>query len=206
MGRSLRADCFWRLTSAVVGLSERPSAHPHPVHSPLSHKATSISHELAIESHHPNSIGAIFRLFVGHSNHLLRRTSAQKKVPARIVAEPCPISRHFQLLSSLPRSQDEVRKVHPQSADFWLGRILPRLQVSQKIINSLEKGRLADAALFATGIRPEDSATGQSAVSPQPQILPNIEGSDELQIHKAPSSSNWNESSKRSTTFTSKGG
>ncbi|SNX83846.1 probable PHO81 - cyclin-dependent kinase inhibitor [Melanopsichium pennsylvanicum] len=55
----------------------------------------------------------------------------------------------------------------------------------KKIINSLEKGRLADAALFATGVRPEYSANGQSTVSPQPQILPNIEGSDELQIHKA---------------------
>ncbi|EST05153.1 Glycerophosphoryl diester phosphodiesterase [Kalmanozyma brasiliensis GHG001] len=55
----------------------------------------------------------------------------------------------------------------------------------KKIINSLEKGRLADAALFATGIRPEDVASGQSTTSPQPQILPNIEGSDELQIHKA---------------------
>ena len=55
----------------------------------------------------------------------------------------------------------------------------------KKIINSLEKGRLADAALFATGVRPEYSANGQSAVSPQPQILPHIEGSDELQIHKA---------------------
>ncbi|SPO23827.1 probable PHO81 - cyclin-dependent kinase inhibitor [Ustilago trichophora] len=55
----------------------------------------------------------------------------------------------------------------------------------KKIINSLEKGRLADAALFATGVRPEYNANGQSAISPQPQILPRIEGSDELQIHKA---------------------
>ncbi|CDS01347.1 probable PHO81-cyclin-dependent kinase inhibitor [Sporisorium scitamineum] len=55
----------------------------------------------------------------------------------------------------------------------------------KKIINSLEKGRLADAALFATGVRPEYNANGQSTVSPQPQILPHIEGSDELQIHKA---------------------
>ncbi|KAJ1018224.1 hypothetical protein NDA18_006383 [Ustilago nuda] len=55
----------------------------------------------------------------------------------------------------------------------------------KKIINSLEKGRLADAALFATGVRPEYNANGQSTVSPQPQILPHIQGSDELQIHKA---------------------
>ncbi|SJX63086.1 probable PHO81-cyclin-dependent kinase inhibitor [Sporisorium reilianum f. sp. reilianum] len=55
----------------------------------------------------------------------------------------------------------------------------------KKIINSLEKGRLADAALFATGVRPEYNANGQSTISPQPQILPQIEGSDELQIHKA---------------------
>lgn len=55
----------------------------------------------------------------------------------------------------------------------------------KKIINSLEKGRLADAALFATGVRPEETTNGQPTVSPQPQILPHVEGSDELQIHKA---------------------
>lgn len=55
----------------------------------------------------------------------------------------------------------------------------------KKIINSLEKGRLGDAALFATGVRPEESVNSQSTVSPEPQILPRVEGSDELQIHKA---------------------
>ncbi|EPQ30369.1 uncharacterized protein PFL1_01895 [Pseudozyma flocculosa PF-1] len=56
----------------------------------------------------------------------------------------------------------------------------------KKIINSLEKGRLADAALFATGVRPDYGANGERADSPaQPQLLPKIEGSDELQIHKA---------------------
>ncbi len=56
----------------------------------------------------------------------------------------------------------------------------------KKIINSLEKGRLADAALFATGIRPDYNVNGESTVSPpQAQLLPNLEGSDELQIHKA---------------------
>lgn len=61
-----------------------------------------------------------------------------------------------------------------------------RLPASQ-IINSLEKGRLADAALFATGVRPEHGANGetQSPSSGQPQLLPKIEGSDELQVHKA---------------------
>lgn len=60
----------------------------------------------------------------------------------------------------------------------------------KKIINSLEKGRLADAALFATGVRPEDASTAANAdasivSSPQPQILAQLQGSDELQIHKA---------------------
>lgn len=52
----------------------------------------------------------------------------------------------------------------------------------KKIINSLEKGRLADAALFATGVRPEDIAVGDATTA---QILPKTEGSDELQAHKA---------------------
>ncbi|KAN0064831.1 phosphate system positive regulatory protein pho81 [Thecaphora frezii] len=59
----------------------------------------------------------------------------------------------------------------------------------KKIINSLEKGRLADAALFATGVRPEyvssNGDQGEAESPAQPQILPKIEGSDELQIHKA---------------------
>lgn len=55
----------------------------------------------------------------------------------------------------------------------------------KKIINSLEKGRLADAALFATGVRPEHSVDDQATVSPQPQILSHVEGADELQVHKA---------------------
>ncbi|CAO1628880.1 unnamed protein product [Sympodiomycopsis kandeliae] len=50
----------------------------------------------------------------------------------------------------------------------------------KKIINSLEKGRLGDAALFATGVRPEYEADSTSA-----QILPRLEGADELQAHKA---------------------
>lgn len=53
----------------------------------------------------------------------------------------------------------------------------------KKIINSLEKGRLGDAALFATGVRPDYGANADSIS--QPQILPRTEGSDELQIHKA---------------------
>ena len=56
----------------------------------------------------------------------------------------------------------------------------------KKIINSLEKGRLGDAALFATGVRPdyipEDTATTETDDT---QILPRSEKSDELQVHKA---------------------
>ena len=48
----------------------------------------------------------------------------------------------------------------------------------KKIINSLEKGRLADAALFATGVRPDDADNNA-------QILPQLQGVDELQTHKA---------------------
>lgn len=53
----------------------------------------------------------------------------------------------------------------------------------KKIINSLEKGRLADAALFATGVRPEYIPGEQQDTNPQ--ILPKQEGADELQAHKA---------------------
>ncbi|MCO5613954.1 hypothetical protein L7F22_068234 [Adiantum nelumboides] len=72
----------------------------------------------------------------------------------------------------------------------------------KKIINSLEKGRLTDAALFASGIRPEQipngdgvsaaaaAAGGQHSASfsdsgAEAQILPRTEGSDELRAHKA---------------------
>lgn len=79
----------------------------------------------------------------------------------------------------------------------------------KKIINSLEKGRLTDAALFASGIRPENISNGQSGAAPSitaatagaaasggepasysgagtnAQILPRSEKSDELQAHKA---------------------
>lgn len=70
----------------------------------------------------------------------------------------------------------------------------------KKIINSLEKGRLGDAALFATGIRPEYipvlsaseaaavGSTDSDAVSSAEktaQILPKAQASDELQAHKA---------------------
>ncbi|WFD31476.1 phosphate system positive regulatory protein pho81 [Malassezia sp. CBS 17886] len=49
----------------------------------------------------------------------------------------------------------------------------------KKIINSLEKGRLADAALFATSVRPADDA-------PQPPLLAAAESpASELQVHKA---------------------
>lgn len=49
----------------------------------------------------------------------------------------------------------------------------------KKIINSLEKGRLADAALFATSVRPEETSDG-----PQP-LLPIDSPGSELQVHKA---------------------
>ncbi|PWN50718.1 hypothetical protein IE53DRAFT_81647 [Violaceomyces palustris] len=65
----------------------------------------------------------------------------------------------------------------------------------KKIINSLEKGRLGDAALFATGVRPDEIPNGSNVPDQQQedasaavtgaQILPKVEGSDELQIHKA---------------------
>lgn len=67
----------------------------------------------------------------------------------------------------------------------------------KKIINSLEKGRLGDAALFASGIRPEHLSNGvtPASVGGEPasysgagtnaQILPRAGGSDELQAHKA---------------------
>ena len=49
----------------------------------------------------------------------------------------------------------------------------------KKIINSLEKGRIADAALFATSVRPEETSDG-----PQP-LLPIDSPGSELQVHKA---------------------
>jgi CDK inhibitor PHO81 len=67
----------------------------------------------------------------------------------------------------------------------------------KKIINSLEKGRLGDAALFASGIRPEHLSNGvtPASVGGEPasysgagtnaQIIPRAGGSDELQAHKA---------------------
>lgn len=65
----------------------------------------------------------------------------------------------------------------------------------KKIINSLEKGRLGDAALFATGVRPEyipeDQTTTTTADGVEhasdgtAQILPKAKGSAELQAHKA---------------------
>ncbi|CAO1625908.1 unnamed protein product [Parajaminaea phylloscopi] len=73
----------------------------------------------------------------------------------------------------------------------------------KKIINSLEKGRLGDAALFATGVRPEyvpdvaEEVTAASAAGDgnaqasvhladqTAQILPKVEPATELQAHKA---------------------
>lgn len=49
----------------------------------------------------------------------------------------------------------------------------------KKIINSLEKGRLGDAALFATGVRPSDSSQGAES------LLGNESPASELQVHKA---------------------
>jgi CDK inhibitor PHO81 len=57
----------------------------------------------------------------------------------------------------------------------------------------LEKGRLGDAALFASGIRPEHLNNGvvggepasYSGAGTNAQILPRAGGSDELQVHKA---------------------
>jgi CDK inhibitor PHO81 len=61
----------------------------------------------------------------------------------------------------------------------------------KKIINSLEKGRLTDAALFASGIRPEHLARNQEVASAlanagaNATVNPRNAGSAELQAHKA---------------------
>lgn len=92
------------------------------------------------------------------------------------------------------------RRCEVEVADRRAGRTNLLTPISSQIINSLEKGRLGDAALFASGIRPDYLANGDGAgttagggepaahggAGTNAQILPKAEGADEqLQIHKA---------------------
>jgi CDK inhibitor PHO81 len=92
-------------------------------------------------------------------------------------------------LSNLPDPPIEMKfgkQLQSNQIPGWSAAYLD-YKFLKKIINSLEKGRLGDAALFATGVRPEYIPEDANRIDADgnAQILPRVEGSDELQAHKA---------------------